>query len=82
MGVCLSREERELRERSAAIDRLLDDDNKKFRKECKILLLGMLDELASAFKICFPVGNLTVFESSNCGQQAAASRESLPLSSK
>ncbi|RUO95602.1 guanine nucleotide binding protein, alpha subunit [Jimgerdemannia flammicorona] len=40
MGLCLSAEEREGRERSNQIDRFLDEDNKKFKKECKILLLG------------------------------------------
>lgn len=40
MGLCISREERELRNRSAAIDRVIEEDAKKMRKECKILLLG------------------------------------------
>jgi guanine nucleotide-binding protein G(i) subunit alpha len=29
-----------LKDRSNAIDRQIDDDSKKFKKECKILLLG------------------------------------------
>ncbi len=36
----LPEEDRELRQKSAAIDRQLDEDYKKTRKECKILLLG------------------------------------------
>ncbi|KAL1921689.1 uncharacterized protein VTP21DRAFT_10331 [Calcarisporiella thermophila] len=40
MGLCLSAEEKKDRERSLAIDRQIDEDNKKLRKECKILLLG------------------------------------------
>ncbi|ORX96113.1 G protein alpha subunit [Basidiobolus meristosporus CBS 931.73] len=40
MGVCLSQEEREARERSTAIDRLIEVDNRRINKECKILLLG------------------------------------------
>ena len=41
MGLCLSAEERELRTRSSQIDRQLED-SRRFKKECKILLLGKL----------------------------------------
>ncbi|KAK9768301.1 Guanine nucleotide-binding protein alpha-2 subunit [Basidiobolus ranarum] len=40
MGVCLSQEEKEARERSSAIDKLIEVDNRRNNKECKILLLG------------------------------------------
>ena len=40
MGLCLSAEEKEQKEVSQTIDRGLDADNKRLKKECKILLLG------------------------------------------
>lgn len=41
MGNCFSsNEEKEARERSYAIDKQLEEDSRKFKKECKILLLG------------------------------------------
>ncbi|CEP19171.1 hypothetical protein [Parasitella parasitica] len=40
MGVCLSAEERAEREKSQRIDRELEEDSKRLRRECKILLLG------------------------------------------
>ncbi|KAK0541721.1 Guanine nucleotide-binding protein alpha-2 subunit, partial [Tilletia horrida] len=41
MGNCLSsKEEKEAKERSVAIDKQLEDDRNRFKKECKILLLG------------------------------------------
>ncbi|CAO3687377.1 unnamed protein product [Umbelopsis vinacea] len=40
MGVCLSAEERESRQRSYEIDKQLEEDNKRLRQECKLLLLG------------------------------------------
>lgn len=46
MGACGSKEalgeDNEQKKRSQAIDRKLEEDSKKLRKECKILLLGML----------------------------------------
>jgi guanine nucleotide-binding protein G(i) subunit alpha len=42
MGACLSTDKnKEERERSARIDRAIEEDAKRFKKECKILLLGM-----------------------------------------
>ena len=44
MGACGSTEagdDQEQKKRSAAIDRKLEEDQKKLRRECKILLLGM-----------------------------------------
>ena len=45
MGACGSTEngeDVEQKKRSAAIDRKLEEDSRKLRRECKILLLGML----------------------------------------
>ena len=41
MGNCASTtQDREASQRSANIDRIIEEDSKKFKKECKILLLG------------------------------------------
>ncbi|RIB12028.1 guanine nucleotide binding protein, alpha subunit [Gigaspora rosea] len=40
MGLCLSAEEKESRLRSHQIDKQIEEDSRKFKKECKILLLG------------------------------------------
>jgi guanine nucleotide-binding protein subunit alpha len=40
MGNCVSAQDREEKARSDAIDRQIEEDSRKFRKECKILLLG------------------------------------------
>ena len=40
MGACVSVEDREGRDRSDAIDKQIEEDSRKLRKECKILLLG------------------------------------------
>lgn len=40
MGVCLSTDEKHDRDRSQKIDRQLEEDNKRLKRECKILLLG------------------------------------------
>ncbi|CAG8696030.1 23651_t:CDS:2 [Cetraspora pellucida] len=40
MGLCLSAEEKESRLRSQQIDKQIEEDSRKFKKECKILLLG------------------------------------------
>jgi hypothetical protein len=41
MGICLSAEQRESRQRSHEIDKQLEEDNKRLKQECKLLLLGM-----------------------------------------
>jgi guanine nucleotide-binding protein subunit alpha len=44
MGACMSsdgNEEGDQKKRSQAIDRTLEEDSKKLRRECKILLLGV-----------------------------------------
>lgn len=47
MGACgsseASAEDSEQKKRSQAIDRKIEEDSKRLRKECKILLLGMKD---------------------------------------
>lgn len=51
MGACgssPSNEEGEQKKRSQAIDRTLEEDSKKLRRECKILLLGGCQKLTSA----------------------------------
>ncbi|CAG8732315.1 10667_t:CDS:2, partial [Acaulospora morrowiae] len=40
MGLCLSAEEKESRLRSYQIDKQIEEDSKRYKKECKILLLG------------------------------------------
>ncbi|KAI8809106.1 G protein alpha subunit [Cladochytrium replicatum] len=40
MGLCKSKEDREKEQQSTEIEKMLDDDARKFKKECKILLLG------------------------------------------
>jgi len=49
MGMCMSTsgEELEQKKRSQAIDKKLEEDSKKLRRECKILLLGMSVPVAS-----------------------------------
>ena len=42
-----SNEEGDQKKRSAAIDRTLEEDSKKLRRECKILLLGRCCALKS-----------------------------------
>jgi hypothetical protein len=43
MGACMSssNDEVEQKKKSQAIDKQLEEDSKRLRKECKILLLGM-----------------------------------------
>ncbi|KAF9218739.1 guanine nucleotide binding protein, alpha subunit [Gyrodon lividus] len=40
MGNCVSAQDKADKARSDAIDRLIEEESRKFRKECKILLLG------------------------------------------
>lgn len=46
MGNCASQTDREEKSKSDAIDRLLEEDSKRFKKECKILLLGASSSLS------------------------------------
>lgn len=48
MGACLSQEdsaEVEKKKRSRAIDATLEEDNKRLKRECKILLLGTKESI-------------------------------------
>lgn len=49
MGSCMSTsgEESDQRKRSNKIDKELEEDSKRLRKECKILLLGTLQSARS-----------------------------------
>ena len=40
MGNCISSQDRVEKAKSDAIDRQLEEDSRRLRKECKILLLG------------------------------------------
>jgi guanine nucleotide-binding protein G(i) subunit alpha len=40
MGACSSQPDRDSKSRSDEIDRQLEEDSKRYKKECKILLLG------------------------------------------
>jgi len=45
MGACMSSnaDETESKKRSQQIDKKLEEDSRRLRRECKILLLGMLN---------------------------------------
>ena len=47
MGICMStnNEDVEQKKRSQAIDRKLEEDSRRLRRECKILLLGKQAEV-------------------------------------
>jgi hypothetical protein len=47
MGMCMSRynSDAEGKKRSQAIDRKLEEDSRRLRRECKILLLGMMNHV-------------------------------------
>ena len=52
MGACQSsqdNEEEEKKKRSRAIDARLEEDSRRLRKECKILLLGKLESSDDVF---------------------------------
>ena len=55
MGACMSTnsEEDEQRKRSQMIDRRLDEDNRRLRRECKILLLGMIGSAPTGHDLSF-----------------------------
>jgi guanine nucleotide-binding protein subunit alpha len=54
MGACMSSnsEEAEQRKRSQKIDKDLEEDSKRLRRECKILLLGMFKRNPRRWGIC------------------------------
>lgn len=49
MGICMSSspEDGEQKKRSQAIDRKLEEDSRRLRRECKILLLGTLPSVCT-----------------------------------
>lgn len=56
MGACLSQEdsaEMKKKKRSRAIDATLEEDNKRLKRECKILLLGRTESLGVGRMICY-----------------------------
>lgn len=62
MGLCLSSEsteDAEQKKRSQMIDRKLEEDSRRLRRECKILLLGKLSQIAG--KASSPERGLTLF---------------------
>lgn len=47
MGNCVSSQDREAQQRSQEIDKQIEEDSRKFKKECKILLLGEYSSIHS-----------------------------------
>jgi hypothetical protein len=85
MGACVSsnNEEAEQKKKSQAIDKILEEDSRRLRKECKILLLGMRPG-PSLFH-CFPFPLSSGSRSALVADtltQALARAESRPLSNK
>lgn len=82
MGNCMSSngagEDAEQKKKSQMIDRTLEEDSKKLRRECKILLLGTQIQHTGHRIVAYahPDGPLLTLS------QAPARVESLPLSSK
>ena len=58
MGNCVSAQDREALQRSQEIDKQIEEDSRKFKKECKILLLGSGESGKSAIvkqvRACLP----------------------------
>lgn len=50
MGACISKGDQQSKLRSEEIDRSLDEDNKRLKRECKILLLGAFFSYFSIFE--------------------------------
>lgn len=48
MGLCISSEEREERAHSQRIDKAIEEDSKRLKRECKLLLLGKEQPLIPA----------------------------------
>lgn len=64
MGNCASVQDRTEKERSDEIDRMIEEDSRRFRKECKILLLGQflllpLISLSNELALTFALGILS-----------------------
>lgn len=75
MGICMStnNEDVEQKKRSQAIDKKLEEDSRRLRRECKILLLGTLPR-PSPFPPARPPANPPL--------QAPARAENRPLSNR
>lgn len=54
MGLCMStnNEDVEQKKRSQAIDRKLEEDSRRLRRECKILLLGTTARSGALIAVC------------------------------
>lgn len=52
MGQPMIENKKAQRERSYAIDKQIEEDSKKYRKECKILLLGEYYSIMQDFRLC------------------------------
>lgn len=50
MGNCVSTVDREAAARSQEIDKQIEEDSRKFKKECKILLLGKCSSMLESPK--------------------------------
>ena len=52
MGVCASKndEDGEMKKRSQMIDKKLEEDSRRLKRECKILLLGKTTPFPSAWR--------------------------------
>ena len=73
MGICMStnNEDVEQKKRSQAIDRKLEEDSRRLRRECKILLLGKQLEAVAGY-----------LARANIAMQAPARAASRPSSSR
>lgn len=59
MGNCRSTQDREAQQHSAEIDKQIKEDSRKFKKECKTLLLGMFHFFLSFVLFTFPCLSVT-----------------------
>lgn len=54
MGACASKPDQEEKDHSHAIDKKIEEDARRFKRECKILLLGMCQEWLHSFGLRWP----------------------------
>ena len=52
MGNCVSSQDREAQQRSQEIDKQIEEDSRRFKKECKILLLGAYSVFSRRLLFC------------------------------
>ncbi|KAJ7268138.1 G-protein alpha subunit-domain-containing protein [Mycena haematopus] len=82
MGACASQPDRASKARSDEIDRQLDEDSKRYKKECKILLLGsgesgkstIVKQMKIIHQTGFSVDELRAFRRSTRTQSTRRSR--------